>query len=160
MTSKRKICVTISWILVLAVAVFIFSMSAANGAESSEMSNGILLKIIELTGIELSSHFVRKAAHFSEFALLSFLLTNAVFSTFNKKNAGAFTFPATCVYAVTDELHQLFSDGRACSVKDMLIDSAGALLGAIIFSFIILFYLKHIKRNTERKKDNGSFKTV
>lgn len=156
MTSKRKIYVIISWLLVLAVMIFIFSMSAANGSDSSEMSNGLLQKIIEVTGINISSHFIRKAAHFCEFALLSFLLTNAVFASFNKKNAGLFAFPAACFYAVTDELHQLFSDGRACSVKDMLIDSSGAFLGAILFSFIILLYIKQI----ERKKDNGNIKTV
>ncbi|MDE5994032.1 MAG: VanZ family protein [Oscillospiraceae bacterium] len=160
MTAKRKNYVCISWMLVLAVMIFIFTMSAANASDSSEMSNSLLLKITELTGIEISSYFVRKAAHFSEFALLSFLLTNAIFATFQNKKAGVFAFPCACLYAVTDELHQLFSDGRACSVKDMLIDSAGALLGAVIFSFIILIYIKYSKRNTERKKDNGSFKTV
>lgn len=156
MTSKRKIYVTISWLLVLAVMIFIFSMSAANGSESSEMSNGLLQKIIEITGIGISSHFIRKAAHFCEFALLSFLLTNAFFASFNMKKAWLFTFPLACLYAVTDELHQLFSDGRACSVKDMLIDSSGALLGAIMFSLIILIYIKNI----ERKNDNGNIKTV
>lgn len=160
MTAKRKIYVIVSWVLALAVMVFIFSMSAANASESSEMSSSLLLKITELTGIELSSYFVRKAAHFSEFAMLSFLLTNAIFATFQNKKAGVFAFPCTCLYAVTDELHQLFSDGRACSVRDMLIDSAGALLGAVIFSFIILIYIKHSKMNTERNTNNGSFKTV
>lgn len=156
MTSKRKIYVIISWVLVFAVAVFIFSMSAANGEESSELSNSILFKIIKLTGINVSPRFIRKAAHFGEFALLSFFLTNAVFSTFNKKKAGVLAFFISCVYAVTDELHQLFSDGRACSVIDMLIDSSGALLGAIICSFIILIYIKQ----TERKRDNGNIKTL
>lgn len=156
MSSKRKIYVCFSWALVTAIMIFIFSMSSANGEESSEMSNSLLLKIAELTGIEISSHFVRKAAHFCEFALLSFLLTNAVFATFKNKKAGLFAFPCACLYAVTDELHQLFSEGRACSVKDMLIDSAGALLGAVLCSLIILIYIKHI----ERKKEDGSFKTV
>lgn len=156
MTAKRKIYVCLSWALVLAVMIFIFSMSSANGKASSQMSNSLLLKIAEITGIEISSHFIRKAAHFCEFALLSFLLTNTVFATFKNKKAGLFAFPFACLYAVTDELHQLFSDGRACSVKDMLIDSSGALLGAVLFSVIILIYIKHI----ERKKENGSFKTV
>lgn len=148
MTAKRKIYVCISWVLVSAVMIFIFSMSSANGKESSEMSNSLLAKIIEFTGIEISSHFIRKAAHFCEFALLSFLMSNAVFATFNNKKAGVFAFPCACLYAVTDELHQLFSDGRACRVTDILIDSSGAFLGALIFTFIILFYIKH--RNTER----------
>lgn len=156
MTAKRKIYVCLSWALVLAVMIFIFSMSSANGKESSQMSNSLLLKIAEITGIEISSHFIRKAAHFCEFALLSFLITNAVFATFIKKKAGIIAFPCACLYAVTDELHQLFSDGRACSIKDMLIDSSGALLGVVLFSLIILIYVKHIERKTE----NGSFKTV
>lgn len=156
MTSRKNIYVIISWVLVAAIAVFIFSMSAANGEKSSEISNGLLHKIMEITGLQLSSHFIRKAAHFSEFAALSFLLSNAVFATFNTKKAALIAFPLACLYAVTDELHQLFSDGRACSVKDMLIDSSGALLGAVLFSFIIFIYIKNI----ERKKGNGNIKTL
>lgn len=156
MTPKRKIYVIISWILVSAVMIFIFLMSSADGEESSEMSGYLLLKITEITGIEISLFFLRKAAHFCEFSLLSFSLTNAVFATFNNKKAGIIAFSCACLYAVTDELHQLFSDGRACSVRDVLIDSAGALLGAVIFSVIILIYIKHIERNNK----NGNIKTV
>ena len=156
MTKKKKAYIILSWVFVAAVMIFIFLMSSANGETSSAMSNSLLMRIIELTGLDISSHFIRKAAHCSEFAALSFLLSNAVFATFNTKKAPVVAFPLACVYAVTDELHQLFSDGRACSVKDMLIDSSGALLGAIIFSLIILIYIKNI----ERKNDNGNIKTL
>lgn len=156
MTGKRKIYVIISWVLVAAVMIFIFLMSSANAETSSDISNSLLMRIIELTGLDISSHFIRKAAHFSEFAALSFLLSNAVFATINTKKATLIAFPLACLYAVTDELHQLFSDGRACSVKDMLIDSSGALLGTVLFSFIIFIYIKNI----ERKKDNGNIKTL
>lgn len=156
MTKKKKAYIILSWVFVAAVMIFIFLMSSANGETSSDISNSLLMRIIELTGLDISSHFIRKAAHFSEFAALSFLLSNAVFATFNTKKAPVIAFPLACVYAVTDELHQLFSDGRACSVKDMLIDSSGALLGAIIFSLIILIYIKKI----ERKNDNGNIKTL
>lgn len=156
MTKKKKAYIILSWVFVAAVMIFIFLMSSANGETSSDISNSLLMRIIELTGLDISSHFIRKAAHFSEFAALSFLLSNAVFATFNTKKATLIAFPLACLYAVTDELHQLFSDGRACSVKDMLIDSSGALLGAIIFSLIILIYIKNI----ERKNDNGNIKTL
>lgn len=156
MTKKKKAYIILSWVFVAAVMIFIFLMSSANGETSSDISNSLLMRIIELTGLDISSHFIRKAAHFSEFAALSFLLSNAVFATFNTKKAALIAFPLACLYAVTDELHQLFSDGRACSVKDMLIDSSGALLGAIIFSLIILIYIKNI----ERKNDNGNIKTL
>lgn len=156
MTAKRKAYVIISWVLVAAVMIFIFLMSSANADDSDGMSDSLLMKIIELTGIEFTSHFIRKAAHFSEFAALSFSLSNAVFATFNSKKATVFAFIGASAYAVTDELHQLFSDGRACRVTDILIDSSGALLGAIIFSLFILIYIKH----TERKHNNGNIKTV
>lgn len=156
MTKKKKAYIILSWVFVAAVMIFIFLMSSANGETSSDISNSLLMRIIELTGLDISSHFIRKAAHFSEFAALSFLLSNAVFATFNTKKATLIAFPLACLYAVTDELHQLFSDGRACSVKDMLIDSSGALLGTVLFSFIIFIYIK----NTERKKDNGNIKTL
>ena len=40
-------------------------------------------------------------------------------------------------YAVTDEIHQFFVSERACAVTDMLIDSAGVAVGAMI---LILIY--------------------
>lgn len=39
------------------------------------------------------------------------------------------------LYAGTDELHQYFVPGRACSLRDVCIDSAGALLGVLIMLY-------------------------
>ncbi|MEH6908026.1 VanZ family protein [Neobacillus drentensis] len=36
-------------------------------------------------------------------------------------------------FAMTDEFHQLFVLGRVAQVKDVLIDSAGAIVGLVIF---------------------------
>ena len=38
-----------------------------------------------------------------------------------------------CIYAVTDEFHQSFVPGRDPSAYDVMIDSAGALLGACLW---------------------------
>ena len=39
-----------------------------------------------------------------------------------------------CVlYAISDELHQLFVSGRGAQVKDVLIDSAGATVGVCLY---------------------------
>lgn len=40
------------------------------------------------------------------------------------------------VYACSDEIHQLFVEGRAGMVSDVLIDSAGAVLGLGILILI------------------------
>ncbi len=152
MTTKRKIYISISWLLVLACMCVIFSASSASATESSETSQSLIRKILELTGLEISSFVIRKMAHFCEFALLSALLSNAIFATFEKRKSAFCAFIITSLYGVTDEIHQIFSDGRACQIRDVLIDSAGALLGAICGYILILLYKKHI----ERKKNNGN----
>jgi VanZ family protein len=40
------------------------------------------------------------------------------------------------IYAVTDEIHQYFVPERACAVTDMLIDSAGVVVGVGIMMLI------------------------
>jgi VanZ family protein len=37
-----------------------------------------------------------------------------------------------CLYAVTDEFHQIFTPGRTASVRDILIDTLAALVGVAI----------------------------
>lgn len=52
---------------------------------------------------------------------------------------------ATCiVYAVSDEIHQLFVPGRGAQVKDVMIDSTGAFAGIIIYS-----WLKGLQRSSK-----------
>ena len=48
------------------------------------------------------------------------------------------------IYAVTDELHQYFVPGRSCQVKDVMIDSSGALTG-ICLCMLACFVLKKLK---------------
>ena len=40
------------------------------------------------------------------------------------------------LYSVTDEIHQMFVPGRACMFTDILIDSAGALTGVLLFAAV------------------------
>jgi len=37
------------------------------------------------------------------------------------------------LYACTDEIHQLFVPGRGAQMSDVLLDSAGAGLGIVLF---------------------------
>ena len=50
-------------------------------------------------------------------------------------------------YAVTDEIHQILVAGRACKIQDWAIDTAGALLGALI-----LFALLSVISKAKKKK--------
>jgi VanZ family protein len=79
---------------------------------------------------------VRKCAHVSEYAILALLLWRALRSVpvLHTKIFVVFgTVLLGCVlFAVSDEFHQTFVRSRTPSVRDVLLDVAGALLGLLI----------------------------
>jgi VanZ family protein len=44
------------------------------------------------------------------------------------------------LYAISDELHQLFVPGRSASLKDVLIDTLAALIGVICLIALSKFW--------------------
>jgi len=40
------------------------------------------------------------------------------------------------IYAITDEVHQLFISGRSGRVEDVIIDSIGVLTGVTVYLFL------------------------
>jgi VanZ family protein len=65
---------------------------------------------------------LRKLAHMTEYAVLGFLLLRAI----------GREIPAVAIgvaYAVTDEVHQSFVEGRHGAWYDVALDAAGVLVG-------------------------------
>jgi len=93
-------------------------------------------------------HFdVRKAAHFTEYAILAVLLCRAVCSVSGVLKWGKLVqIPLVIVisaaYACTDEWHQHFVHSRTPSIKDVLIDTSGAVFGILIFYLVMRFWGK------------------
>ncbi|MBR1758137.1 MAG: VanZ family protein [Lachnospiraceae bacterium] len=136
--TKRDLVLAILWMAV----IFIHSAMPGDlsGAESGFFA-AWLAKWLPIEK-ELLHLFVRKGAHLAEFLILGVLLqrlfARAEFRKWPEmgtfaRNGCAF-FCGVC-YAVTDEVHQLFVDGRAGQVRDVLIDAAGVLLGVLITHF-------------------------
>ncbi len=46
------------------------------------------------------------------------------------------------LYAITDEIHQLFIQGRSCEFRDVCIDSLGVLTGIVLMIGIIKIFSK------------------
>jgi VanZ family protein len=141
-------------ICLVACMTVIFMFSSQNGAVSGNLSGGVTetLARIFIDGFEeLSSekqkeivegmHFyIRKAAHFSIYAVLGFFsCLNSGLYIKRKKTAASASAGFCLVYAATDELHQLFTDGRCGSPVDVLIDFSGSLTG--IAAACLLVYL-------------------
>ncbi len=97
------------WLPIVAWAAAIFALSAVPALDS---------------GLGLWDLALRKAAHFSEYAVLGALLARAV------REFPAFALAV--LYAVSDELHQTFVPGRAGTLLDLGIDAGGALAGILL----------------------------
>ena len=51
------------------------------------------------------------------------------------------------IYAVSDEVHQLFVEGRSCEVRDMLLDSAGVAAGVLLMNWLNRYRSRKSLRN-------------
>ncbi len=161
MKQQNSTVIRIIWGTALVIWMgVIFYFSSQTGEESSEMSGGIIqmvarfiwrdyenLSILEQTArLDSLTFVVRKGAHFTEYGILGFLASGFL-STWKlkcKHFCGIRVGIAWCfsiLYAVSDELHQSFSDGRSPKAFDVLVDSCGALAGIGVF-FLIAWLLK------------------
>jgi len=81
---------------------------------------------------------IRKGAHLAEYGILAALIWRGLRSTgLSPDHAWNWRLArlAVCLaalYAATDELHQSLVPSRTGSATDILIDSVGAILGALI----------------------------
>lgn len=137
------------------IMIIIFAFSAMPGDESSATSSRFLTPILNLVR-DISHHevsavtrenihwLIRKGAHFSEYAALGIAIMYALMQRFSRKISWALISElAAAVYAMTDELHQFFTDGRYMSFMDVGIDSAGAITGILLF---LLIYNKRVRK--------------
>lgn len=140
----------------------IFSFSAQPAVESDKVSGTVAYQVVEtcnqILHIGLSeermelyaqniNYPIRKAAHMTEYAILG-LLSFFWLAGYLKLERRTFLLALglAVLYAVTDEVHQLYVAGRAGRFSDVCIDTAGAALGLLILSFIIKFIGKHCEK--------------
>lgn len=135
---SKKITVIISWAAVAVCMGIIFFLSAQDGSESSDTS-GRLMRLIEMLNLPISEAFLRNAAHFLEFTGLAVLVFNALYHTCGCKRP-FLSFIITSAYAATDEFHQMFVEGRACTFSDWMTDSLGAASGIIVLCIFIYIF--------------------
>ena len=145
----------IAGILAVIWMCVIFSFSAQTKEESSVVSEGFSYRMVSTTGLLFCLHideeqlreiagaierFVRKGAHMTEFAILALLLYGWLcrWQITRLRRACAAAVLAV-LYACSDEFHQLFVAGRAGRFSDVLIDSAGVVLGMALFLLILRF---------------------
>ena len=93
--------------------------------------------------------FFRKAAHFLEYGILACFLYVGFSGFFKIKYCNALSFAICFLYAVSDEYHQSFVAGRSPQLKDVMIDSLGAL--SVLLGIAIINQLLYFMRIGRRK---------
>lgn len=128
----------LSIILVLIWMIIIFIMSSFNAEASANQSNfivNIISNILNIENVRLLSLIIRKLAHFTEYLILGTLVIN-MFTKNNAKKTYLLSILLCIIYAISDEIHQMFTPGRACQIKDILIDSVGSITGIYLFKLL------------------------
>ena len=143
--TKKTLLKCIPMILVM-VGIFVFSCMP--GEESGDTSRGFLFTIAHIVegithksfstdSIEAWHHFVRKCAHFTEYAVLGMTVVFAFGDRLKMvKKIIPVALLISALYAASDEFHQHFVPNRMGTVGDVLLDSAGALTGILLFLLI------------------------
>lgn len=138
---------------------FIFS----NSLEPREVSNDRSTEIVDEVKPIIDpqdtiprgtfNHYVRKSAHFLEFAALGFCLMGLTDAIGRKHRIPRIPMAllAALLIASTDETLQFFAVERGPGVKDVLIDCSGAACGLLL----MLLCLKIEKDIREKQNERG-----
>lgn len=156
---ETKYIKIILWTALIIWMGVIFLFSAQNASESADLSGGTIRKIAELTVRDFGNlsansqfeiinelqHIVRKLAHLTIYMILGVLAILVLFQHSVKHRS--ISAMAICVgYAISDEVHQTFVDGRGGQITDVFIDSCGSLIGiSLVLLIWRLYYCRRKK---------------
>lgn len=142
---------TISFIVLILWMIVIFSFSSADANKSTGTSDKVITTMIEIKDkitnnetpnnekeiiVKNSSFYIRKLAHITEYLILGFLMFNLL-KQYSVTNI-YYAIGLSILYSCTDEFHQLFISGRSGSIRDVLIDSTGILIGTYLYKLLFI----------------------
>ena len=141
----------ISFIVLILWMIVIFSFSSADANKSTGTSDKVITTMIEIKDkitnnetpnnekeiiVKHSSFYIRKIAHITEYLILGFLMFNLL-KQYSVTNI-YYAIGLSILYSCTDEFHQLFISGRSGSIRDILIDSIGILIGTYLYKLLFI----------------------
>jgi VanZ family protein len=121
-------------VIVWGALIFYLSTSAFSASNTSKYIDPFLKWLIPgitIGAIDTGHMLIRKSAHFTEYAVLFWLLIRGPMA------ARPYMALMLCVaYALSDEGHQIFVPGRTASLFDVALDSSGALFSHFLIAAI------------------------
>ena len=134
----------VAWMLV----IFLLSHEAAG---DSTARSDVIVNLLGGLGLDWAvdsvTVVVRKTAHLAAYAVLGGLF---FWSLSDKgvmlRNVVVASVLLSFVFAVTDEMHQAYIPGRSGEVGDVLIDTIGATIGAVL-AYYVAVWLRSRRRS-------------
>lgn len=143
----RRIIYTTLLILWM-IVIFMFSNQNADSSQSTsdKVASGIVDAAEVVTKQEIPKEdredfiedtrvLIRKSAHFMLYFVLG-VLTYLTFTSYSIPKTVLFSIIFCFLYACSDEIHQMFSDGRTAKIIDIFIDTCGSCLAIGMCYFV------------------------
>ena len=152
MSENKKKIKYVKYIIAIICCIIIFSFSAVPATASTKQSKGLTYNVIKLLNgnkltekelVKLTKRVnpvIRKIAHFSIYMILA-IFTYMFIEELNIKSKSEkerlrkniiYTCIFCIIYAIFDEIHQIYVPGRTGKVIDVIIDTLGACTGITI----------------------------
>lgn len=128
----KKLIIKILLVILWMIVIFCFSNQKAT--DSTKLSDGFIKNTICKINskdciVKKYVKPVRKSAHFCVYLILGLLVMNCF--NINKKYI-IYSVIICLLYSISDEIHQMFINGRSAELLDVFIDTTGSFIG--IFS--------------------------
>ena len=130
------------WLPALCFAIAIFNFSATPGEEVEQSYHNISMTVQTistapatapaepLSPVSLPDIGLLKVGHVIGYFCLGFTVLYALSA--RSRWSPSIALILCCLYAFTDEFHQIFTPGRSASPRDILIDTVAAFAGAAV----------------------------
>lgn len=149
------------WVIVVAWALFIFTLShqPAHVSRDVSLATTAIVKetvqtinpdrVVEMRDLHST---VRQLAHVFLYLVLGVLLVYSLGQRSGVRLRHALVAMIFCIlYAISDEIHQMYVPGRTAEVVDVVYDGAGAAAGILIYVWIYRLFGPFKGSEQERK---------
>lgn len=103
--------------------------------------------VINLTSIVVGKEIYRRSLHVTIYLVLGFLVYRAL-KQHNIRWKVAATLLIAILFALSDEIHQIYTPGRSFQVLDLISDFIGALAGIGVYALLMLILKRLSKPKT------------
>ncbi len=168
----RFVLKPLSFVPAIIMMCVIFTLSAQDAEESSQLSYEVGVKVLTYANdaldkgwsdkyiqhlSQVGQYYIRKSAHFTEYFILAVTVAFPLY-VYGVRGLWLVLFAGSfCVaFACADEYHQSFVEGRAPGKRDVGIDSIGVLCGIIVTRIVGWTGRMTIFRPLSNKENSGT----